>query len=65
MDWLPGPDKPAASTHDEWLNRATANGSVRRTGTGRMANPYRFRLPNEADAYLGRGELPPLRELLV
>ena len=32
-------------------------------GSGRKADPYRYRLPNEDDEYWDRGELPPLREL--
>ena len=33
-------------------------------GTGRRADPYRYRLPNEDDVYYDRGELPPLRNML-
>ena len=36
---------------------------IRRVGTGRKADPYRYRLPNADDEYWDRGELPPLGEL--
>lgn len=63
-DWPPDRAKPVASVLYEWLNRATEGKLVRRFGTGRRSDPYRYRLPNEDDEYRDRGELPPLRELL-
>jgi len=36
---------------------------VRREGTGRRLDPFRYRLPNEDDEYRDRGELPPLKDL--
>src|SRR5207302_167858 len=48
----------------QWLNRATEGKLVRRCGTGRRSDPYRYRLPNADDEYWDRGELPPLRGLL-
>jgi hypothetical protein len=62
-DWPPDRAKPVASVLYEWLNRATEGKLVRRFGTGRRSDPYRYRLPNEDDEYRDRGELPPLREL--
>ena|SRR5947209_16599595 len=35
----------------------------RRQGCGLRTDPYRYRLENEDDKYLDRGELPPLRDL--
>jgi len=58
------PPRPVASVLYEWLNRATEAKLVRRLGTGRRSDPYRYRLPNEDDEYRDRGELPPLRGLL-
>jgi hypothetical protein len=52
--------KPWASLLNSWLNRATDEQLVRRQGTGRRNDPYRYRLPNADDAYWDRGELPPL-----
>ena len=63
MDWPAGVEKPAASVLYEWLNRATEEKLVRRVGTGRKSDPYRYRMPNADDAYWDRGELPPLPEL--
>lgn len=63
MDWPSDREKPAASVLYEWLNRATDEKLVRRSGSGRRTDPYRYRLPNEDDAYRDRGELPPLRDL--
>ncbi len=63
-DWPADRERPAASVLYEWLNRATEDGLVRRSGRGRRDDPYRYRLPNEDDAYYDRGELPPLRPLL-
>jgi hypothetical protein len=63
-DWPPDRAKPSPSVLYEWLNRATEQKLVRRHGTGRRSDPYRYRLPNEDDAYRDQGELAPLRHLL-
>jgi hypothetical protein len=63
MDWTADREKPPASVLYEWLNRAAEDKLVRRQGTGRRNDPYRYRLPNADDAYRDRGELPPLRPL--
>jgi hypothetical protein len=31
-------------------------------GSGDRTDPWRYRLENEDDAYMDRGELPPLRD---
>ena len=53
--------RPAATTMYEWLTRAYEEKRVRRIGAGRRKDPFRFRLENEDDKCLDRGELPPLR----
>lgn len=63
MDWPEGHDRPAPSNLYDWLNRAHEEKRLRREGTGRKADPYRYRLQNEDDEYRDRGELPPLRDL--
>jgi hypothetical protein len=60
-DWPVEVEKPAASVLYDWLNRATEEKLVRRAGKGTRRDPYRYRLPNENDAYYDRGELPPMR----
>jgi hypothetical protein len=62
-DWPSDRDRPPARLLYEWLNRAYEEKRVRREGTGRRTDPYRYRLPNENDRYLDRGELPPLRDM--
>ena len=62
-DWPTDSPKPGETVLYEWLNRAVAEKRVRREGTGRRADPYRYRLPNHDDDYRDRGELPPLRPL--
>ena len=62
-DWPAELERPAPSVLYEWLNRATEEKLVRRSGNGIARSPYRYRLPNENDEYHDRGELPPLREL--
>jgi hypothetical protein len=62
-DWPADLETPAASVLYNWLNRATEEKLVRRSGNGTRSDPYRYRLPNEDDAYYDRGELPPLRDL--
>jgi len=62
-DWPADLDCPATTTMYEWLNRAYEEKRVRRIGAGRRKDPFRFRLENEDDAYLDRGELPPVRRL--
>jgi AAA domain len=61
-DWPSSLPAPAVSVLYEWLNRAYDKKWVRRCGEGRRKDPYRYRLPNEDDAYYDRGELPPIRE---
>ena len=51
-------ERPPATVLYDWLNRATDEKRVRRQGAGRRSDPYRYGLPNEADEYLDRGELP-------
>ena len=62
-DWPSDRERPPATVLYDWLNRATEEKQVRRQGAGRRTDPYRYRLPNEQDEYLDRGELPPLRQL--
>ena len=63
MDWPADRPRPGPTTLYEWLNRAFERKLLRRVGTGRKQDPYRYRLENEADQYLDRGELPPLPPL--
>ena len=62
MDWPADLQRPAAPTLYEWLNRAYEEKRLRRMGNGRRLDPYRYRLTNEDDEYVERGELPPLRD---
>jgi AAA domain len=62
MDWPADRERPSPTQLYEWLNRASEEKRVRRQGAGRKDDPYRYRLPNEDDEYLDRGELPPIRE---
>ena len=64
MDWPEGQERPSATALYAWLNRAFEEKKVRREGSGRQRDPYRYRLKNEDDKYRDRGELPPLRPLL-
>jgi hypothetical protein len=52
MDWPADRERPAASVLYDRLNRATAEGLVRREVAGRRDDAYRY-----------RGELPPLKQL--
>jgi AAA domain len=63
MDWPVDLPRPSAATLYDWLNRAYEEKLLRRQGTGRAGDPYRYRLENEDDPYYDRGELPPLRDL--
>ncbi|HEX3149275.1 MAG TPA: AAA family ATPase [Gemmataceae bacterium] len=63
MDWPIDLSPPSAPTLYEWLNKAFVQKLLRRSGTGRKKDPYRYRLENEDDKYLDRGEIPPLRDL--
>jgi hypothetical protein len=63
MDWPADLVRPSAAALYEWLNRAYEEKLLRRMGSGRKADPYRYRLTNEDDEYLDRGEIPPLRDL--
>ena len=65
MDWPADQERPSAVTLYEWLNRAFERKLLRRQGHGRKADPYRYRLENEDDPYLDRGEIPPLKDLDV
>jgi hypothetical protein len=59
-DWPAERDPPSPGVLYDWLSRAFAEGHVRREGKGRRNEPYRWRLPNAADEYWNRGELPPM-----
>src|SRR5262249_4648961 len=59
-DWPAGREPPAPCVLYDWLSRAFTAGWVRREGTGRRNDPYRFRLPTKADEYWDRGGLPPM-----
>ena len=63
MDWPADRERPSPATLYEWLNRAHEDKRLRREGTGRKSDPYRYRLEDEDDEYRDRGELPPLRDL--
>jgi len=63
MDWPADLPRPSPAALYEWLNRAYEEKLLRRMGSGRRSDPYRFRLTNEDDEYLDRGEIPPLREM--
>jgi hypothetical protein len=49
-DWPADAAPPSAKVLYDWLNRATAERLVVRTGTGRRNDPYRYRLRTEEDA---------------
>jgi hypothetical protein len=59
-DWPGDSEPPAAGVLYRWLNRAHAEGRVRRSGHGTKADPYRYRL---AEAREERWTLPPLPTL--
>lgn len=61
--WPSEGEKPSETALYEWLNAAFAKQLVRRSGQGTKSDPWRYRLPNEDDAYYDRGELPPLKPL--
>ncbi len=63
IDWPAEGEAPAVSVLYRWLNRAYDEKLVRRLGKGRNKDPYRYRLTNEDDQYLDRGEIPPLKDL--
>ena len=63
MDWPADQARPSATTLYEWLNRAFERKLLRRMGSGRKRDPYRYRLENADDKYWDRGELPPLGPL--
>lgn len=63
VDWPPDQPGPSASVLYTWLNRAFEEKRLRREGSGRRTDPFRYRLENEDDKYRDRGELPPLRDL--
>lgn len=58
--WPSAADRPSETTLYEWLNHAGKK-LVRREGQGTRMTPWRYRLPNDADAYYDRGDLPPMR----
>jgi hypothetical protein len=62
-DWPSDRDRPSETVLYEWLNRAYEEKRCRRQGKGVRSDPYRYRLENEDDQYLDRGQLPPLRDL--
>ena len=62
-DWPPDVQAPSATVLYDWLNRATAEKLVRRSGHGTKRSPYQYRLPNKDDEYYDRGELPPLEPM--
>jgi hypothetical protein len=47
--WPANAPRPSAVTLYEWLNRAAERKLVRRAGSGRRTDPYRYRLANELD----------------
>jgi hypothetical protein len=59
--WPSDADTPSLGTLYEWLNHAHAKKLVRREGHGTNVKPWRYRLPNQDDAYYDMGELPPMR----
>jgi hypothetical protein len=59
MDWPAELPRPSPAALYEWLNRAFEENLLRRKGSGRKADAWRYRLPTEADEYLDRGEFPP------
>jgi hypothetical protein len=63
MDWPAELQRPSAATLYDWLNRAYEEKLLRRQGTGRAGDPYRYRLENEDDEYYDRGKLPPFKPL--
>jgi hypothetical protein len=63
MNWPADQDRPSTSMLYRWLNRAFDEKRLRRQGSGRRDDPYRYRLENEADQYWDRGKLPPMPEL--
>jgi hypothetical protein len=48
--WPTGQERPSAVTLYEWLNRAFERKLVRRSGSGKNADPYRYRLEDGGDA---------------
>lgn len=63
MDWPADLERPSPATLYSWLNLAFEKKLLRRQGNGRCKDPYRYRLTNEDDEYLDRGEIPPMKEL--
>ena len=63
-DWPPDHAAPAEVTLWRWLERAVAEGKVRRAGKGRRHSPFRYWLP-EAEARWQRSgwSLPELPDL--
>lgn len=61
-DWPADQPRPAASTLYDWLDRAYERKLVKRFGSGRNQDPWKFRLENADDKYLDRGQVPPLDE---
>jgi hypothetical protein len=60
MDWPANLEPPSATMLYNWLNRAYEEKLLRRKGSGRRSDPYRYRLENADDEYYDRGEMPPL-----
>jgi AAA domain len=63
MDWPVDQERPSTTTLYAWLNRAFDEKRIRREGSGRKDDPYRYRLEDENDKYWDRGELPPVPDL--
>ena len=56
--WPPTAERLSRTVLYEWLALGHAKKLVRREGRGSSASPWKYRLENEDDAYLDRGELP-------
>ena len=59
-DWPADQPRPAPSTLYDWLDRAYERKLVKRFGSGRNQDPWKFRLENADDPYLDRCQVPPL-----
>jgi hypothetical protein len=62
IDWPQDQSPPSATTLYMWLNRAFDLKLLRRYGSGQHEDPYRYRLENEDDEYLDRGQIPPMMD---
>ena len=57
-DWPADRPTPAVSNLYQWLQRATAEKKLKRSGQGTKADPYRYRLRNENDDFVD--SFPPI-----